>query len=85
MQEACNNRRGIQAQVRQNAGHLNGVRKIGVSRMAKLIAMHLGRVHIGAVKQRLVRLGIVGENPIHQFILAQHCIQLLTTYPNDTA
>src|SRR5690606_31474418 len=51
---------------------LDRMREIGVAARPHLIAMLLHGIDIGAVDEGFVRLRIVAQNPINQFVLAQH-------------
>ena len=59
----------VEPQVGEDARHLDRVAEIGVAAGALLGAMRLHREDIGAVEQRFVRVGVVIEDPIDQFIL----------------
>ena len=72
VQDRGGDRLVVQFQVGEDAGHLDWVAEIGVTTGAQLAAMRFHRKHIGAVEEVLIRVGIIGLNPFHQFILAQH-------------
>ena len=53
-------------------GDLDRVAEIGIARGAHLRAVRLHREDVGAVDQRLVRVGIVGPDLLDQFVLPEH-------------
>ncbi len=62
----------VELQVGHQPGDLDRMAEIGIARGALLGAVLLHRVDVGAVEQRLVGVGIVGLDPFHKFVLAQH-------------
>jgi hypothetical protein len=46
--------------------------EIGIAARALLAAVRVERKHISAVEQRFVGVGIVAQNAIDKFILAEH-------------
>ena len=63
---------GVEPVVGQDPRDLDGMGEIGIARGPQLRAVHLHRIDIGAVQQRLVRGGIIGAHGLHQFELAKH-------------
>ena len=59
VQQRGDDGRGVELQLGQDAGDFERMGEIGIARGALLLAMRLHGVDIGAVEQRLVRLGIV--------------------------
>ena len=72
MQQGGDDGRRVQPIVGQNARHLDRMGEIGIAGGPQLRAVHLHRIDIGAVQQRLVRGGIIGAHSLDQFELAQH-------------
>ena len=70
MQQGRHDGRRIQPIVGQDARDLNGMGEIGIARSPQLRAMHLHRIDVGAVQQRLVRSRIIGLDRLDQFKLA---------------
>ena len=64
----------VEVEVGQDARDFDRVAEIGVARGALLAAVRLERKDVGAVEQRFVSVGIVAQNPIDQFVLAQHLL-----------
>ena len=62
----------IELQVGHQPGDFDGVREIRVATRALLAAVLLHGVDIGAVEHRLVGVGIVFEDLLDEFVLAQH-------------
>ena len=82
VQKRCNNRRVIKLQLGEDGGHFKRVGNIGRARGPLLAAMRAHRIHIGAVKQRLVRVRIIGLYPINKLVLPHHAsnYQTFRTY-----
>ena len=75
----------VEMQVGQDARHLDRVTEIRVTRRPFLRTMRVQREYIGAVKQSLVGLRIVVEDPIDQLVLPQHAtFNAVRTYGNAT-
>ena len=72
VQQGGDNGRRVQPVVGQNARHLDRMGEIGIAGGPQLRAVHLHRIDIGAVQQRLVRGGVIGAYSLDQFELAQH-------------
>ncbi len=72
VQQAGDDRGGVELHPGEDAGDLDRVREIGVARGAQLRAMRLHRIDIGAVERVLVRLRIVGLDPLDQLELPHH-------------
>ncbi|MNT04666.1 hypothetical protein D3C72_1392550 [compost metagenome] len=70
VQQGRDDGRRVQLVVGQDARDLNRVRKIGVARGPQLRAVHLHRIDVGAVQQRLVGGGVIGLDRLDQFELA---------------
>ena len=72
VQQRRRDRGVVELQLGEDRGDFERVRKIGIARGALLVAVRLHGIDVGAVEQRLVRLGIVREHPLDQFILPHH-------------
>ena len=55
------------------------MREIGIAGGARLRAMRLHRIHIGAIQQVLVRIRVVSPNALDEFILPHHTKETLLT------
>ena len=62
----------IKLEVRQDAGHLERMREIRITRGTLLRTVHLHRVHIGPVEQAFIRSRRIGLHALNQLILADH-------------
>jgi hypothetical protein len=62
----------VELEVGHQPGDLDRVAEVRVAAGALLRAVLLHREHVGAVEQRLVGVGVVGLDPFHKFVLAQH-------------
>ena len=72
MQDRGRNRLIVQVQIGQNPRDFDGMTEIGIARCPQLAPVHLHRKNIGTIEQRLVRVGIIGFDPLNQFILPKH-------------
>ncbi|MNJ46079.1 hypothetical protein D3C77_412000 [compost metagenome] len=70
VQQGGDDGRRVQAIVRQDAGDLDRMGEIGVARGSQLRAVHLHRIDVGAIQQRLVGGGIIGLDRLDQLELA---------------
>ena len=62
----------VELEVGQDRGDFERMREIGITRGARLRAVRLHRVHIGAVEQVLVGVRIVALDPLDQVVLPHH-------------
>jgi hypothetical protein len=62
----------VKFQPGENAGDFQRVGEIGIAGGARLGAMFLHGIDIGAVEQILVCLRVIGLNPFDEFVLAHH-------------
>jgi hypothetical protein len=62
----------VELEVGHQASHFDRMAEVRVAAGALLGAVLLHRIDIGAVEQRLVGVGVVGLDPFHKFVLAQH-------------
>src|SRR5476651_1343979 len=69
VQQAGDDRGGVELHLGQDAGHLDRMGEIGVARGAQLGAMLLQPVNVGAIEHVVVRLGIVGLHAFDEFKL----------------
>jgi hypothetical protein len=74
MQQGGDDAGGVEAVFGQDARHLDRMGEVGIAGRAGLAAVHLHRIDIGAVDQRLVGAGVVGADPLDQLILAQELL-----------
>ena len=72
VQQAGDDRGGVEPHLGQDAGDLDGMGEIGVARGAHLGAVLLQAIDVGAVQHVLVRIGIVGLHALDQFELTNH-------------
>ena len=72
VQQAGDDRRGVEPHLGQDAGDLDRMGEIGVARGAQLGAVLLQAVDIGAVQHVLVRVRIVGLHALDEFKLTNH-------------
>jgi len=70
VQQGGDDGRRVQTVIRQNARDLDRVGEIGIARGPQLRAMHLHRIDIGAVQQRLIGGRVIGLDRLDQFELA---------------
>ncbi len=62
----------VELVARQDARDFEGMGEVGVARLALLAAVRLHREDVGAVQLVLVRVGIVGLDPLDQLVLTDH-------------
>jgi hypothetical protein len=72
MQQRSHDRGIVELQLGEDGGNFQRMREIGIPRGADLAAMGLHGIDVGAIKQRLVGVAIVGRDPFHQLVLAHH-------------
>ena len=72
VQQAGDDRGGVELHLGQDAGHLDGMGEIRVARGAELGAVLLQAVDVGAIQHVLVRVRIVGLDPFNEFELPNH-------------
>jgi hypothetical protein len=72
VEDAGGDRLGVELQFGEDARDFDRMAKIGVAGRAELRPVRLHRKHIGAVEQVLVGVGVVREDAIDEFVLAQH-------------
>ncbi len=72
VQQPRDDRRAVEAHPREDAGDLNRMGEIGIARGALLASVRLHREDVGAVEGILIRRGIIGFDPLHQFELPHH-------------
>jgi hypothetical protein len=66
----------VKLEVGENARDLDRMAEIRVAAGPGLRAMRLHREDVGAIDEPLVRIGIVGSNPLDQLITAQHFLKM---------
>ena len=62
----------VQAQVRENAGHLHRVDQVGLAREPGLPLVHLGAEDVGLSQQVQVASGVVGGDLIKYVVQSNH-------------
>jgi hypothetical protein len=72
MQECRHDRGVIELELGEDGGHFEGVGEVGIAGGALLVPVRLHGVDVGAIEQRLVRAGVVLQDPVHQLVLAHH-------------
>src|SRR5712691_10634114 len=72
VQEAGDDRGGVELHLGEQPRDLDRVREIGVARSAQLRAMRLHRIDISAVERTLVRFRIVGFDELDELELPHH-------------
>ncbi len=72
VQQAGDDRGGVELHLGQDAGDLDGMGEIGVARGAQLGAVLLQAIDVGAVQHVLVRIRIVGLHALNEFELTNH-------------
>ena len=72
VQQAGDDRGGVEPHLGQDAGDLDGMGEIGVARGAQLGAVLLQAIDVGAVQHVLVRIRIVGLHAFDEFELTNH-------------
>ena len=77
MEERGDNGLLIQFEIGHQAGDLDRMAEIGIATGTFLAAMPLHGKHIGAVDQIFIRIGFIGSDPLHQFILPQHRLKMV--------
>ena len=72
VQQAGDDRRGVELHLGQDAGHFDGMREIRIARRTQLAAVLLQAIDIGTVERVLVRFRIVGLYTFNEFELTDH-------------
>ncbi len=72
VQQCRRDRRVVEFQIGEDRRDFERMGKIGRARRTLLIAVRLHRVDVSAIEERLVRLRIVFENPLDEFVLPHH-------------
>ena len=74
VQDRGDDRLVVEMQVGEDAGHFDRVAEIGVAAGALLGAVRVDREDICPVEHRFIGIGVVAQDPVDKFILAQHGI-----------
>ena len=77
VQQRRDDGRVVELQIGEDGGDFERVGEIGFARGALLVAVRLHGIDVGAVEQRLVRLGVVAENSLDELVLPHHGPPLL--------
>ncbi len=77
VQQRRDDGRVVELQVGEDGGDFERMGEIGFAGGALLVAVRLHGIDVGAIEQRLVRLGIVAENPLDELVLPHHGPPLL--------
>ena len=72
VKQAGHDRRLVELELGQDAGHRQGMNQVRLARHAHLPLMHLGRVHVGLFDHVQVRRGMVGADPFEDVAQLQH-------------
>jgi hypothetical protein len=71
VEQAGDHRGLVEAHLRQQAGHLQGVDQVGLARLADLSLVDLGRVDVGLLDEIEVGGGVVAGHAIEDVVQAQ--------------